>query len=98
MALFENANYDFIKWRWHAIALSVIVIIAGIAYGVTKGVPLGIDFSGGTIVVVKFVQPVTDDQVRQALVTAIPGEQVIQAYGDPSLNEKQIRIPQVISE
>ena len=33
MALFENANYDFIKWRWHAIALSAIVIIAGFAYG-----------------------------------------------------------------
>jgi len=96
--MFQNANYDFIKWRWHAIFLSAFVIVAGIIFGVTKGVPIGIDFSGGTIVVVKFKQPVSDDQVRQALVSAIPGEQVIQAYGDPSLNEKQIRIPQVISE
>jgi len=96
--MFQNANYDFIKWRWHAIFLSALVIVAGIVFGVTRGVPLGIDFSGGTIVVVKFKQPVSDDQVRQALVSAIPGEQVIQAYGDASLNEKQIRIPQVISE
>jgi len=96
--MFQNANYDFIKWRWHAIFLSALVIVAGIVFGVTRGVPLGIDFSGGTIVVVKFQQPVSDDQVRQALVSAIPGEQVIQAYGDASLNEKQIRIPQVISE
>jgi preprotein translocase subunit SecF len=96
--MFQNANYDFIKWRWHAIFLSAFVIAAGIVFGVTKGIPLGIDFSGGTIVVVKFQQPVTDDQVRQALVNAIAGEQVIQAYGDPSENEKQIRIPQVISE
>jgi preprotein translocase subunit SecF len=98
MALFENANYDFIKWRWHAITLSLAVIIAGFAYAATKGVPLGIDFSGGTIVVVKFESPVTDDQVRQALVDAIEGEQVIQAYGAPSDNEKQIRIPQLIEE
>ena len=98
MALFENANYDFIKWRWHAIALSVAIIVAGLAYGVNNGIPLGIDFSGGTIVVVKFEQPVTDDQVRQALLSSIPGEQIIQAYGDPSANEKQIRIPQVIQE
>ena len=98
MALFENANYNFIKWRWHAIALSAIIIVAGFAYGATKGVPLGIDFSGGTIVVVKFKQPVSDDQVRQALVGAIQGEHVIQAYGDPSLNEKQIRVPQLIQE
>jgi preprotein translocase subunit SecF len=98
MALFENANYDFIKWRWHAIALSAVIIIAGLAYGITRGVPLGIDFSGGTIVVVRFQQPVSDDQVRQVVVAAVPGEQVIQAYGDPALNQKQIRIPQLIQE
>jgi preprotein translocase subunit SecF len=96
--MFQNANFNFIKWRWHAITLSALVIAAGIVFGATRGIPLGIDFSGGTIVVVKFAQPVSDDQVRQALVNAIPGEQVIQAYGDPSLNEKQIRIPQVIAE
>src|SRR5436190_11142191 len=95
MALFENANYDFIKWRWHAIVLSALIIIAGFAYGFQRGIPLGIDFSGGTIVVVKFAQPVSDDQVRNALVAAVPGEQVIQAYGDPAQNEKQIRLPLV---
>jgi preprotein translocase subunit SecF len=93
MALFENANYDFIKWRWHAIVLSALIIIAGFVYGAQRGIPLGIDFSGGTIVVVKFEQPVTDDQVRNALVASVPGEQVIQAYGDPAQNEKQIRLP-----
>ena len=98
MALFENANYDFIKWRWHAIALSAVVIIAGLVYGIQRGIPLGIDFSGGTIVLVKFQQPVTDDQVREALVAAVPGEQVIQTYGDPAQNQKQIRVPQLVQE
>ena len=98
MALFENAHYDFIKWRWHAIALSTIVIVAGLVYGYQKGIPLGIDFSGGTIVVVKFDRPVSDDQVRQAVVAAVPGEQVIQSYGDPAQNQKQIRVPQLIEE
>jgi preprotein translocase subunit SecF len=98
MALFENANYDFIKWRWHAIAFSTIIILAGLAYGIAKGVPLGIDFSGGTILVVKFEQPVSDDQVRQALVSAIAGDQVIQSYGDAASNQKLIRVPQPLSE
>src|SRR5215210_1620525 len=98
MALFENANYDFIKWRWHAIAFSAIVIIAGFAYGIQKGIPLGIDFSGGTILVVKFEQPVDDDHVRQALTASIQGEQVIQTYGDPAANQKLIRLPQTAAE
>ena len=93
MALFQNANYDFIKWRWHAIALSAVIIIAGFAYAATRGVPLGIDFSGGTVMVVQFEQPVSDDQVRNAMVASIPGEQIIQAYGDASANQKQIRLP-----
>ena len=93
MALFQNANYDFIKWRWHALALSAIIIIAGFAYAFTRGVPLGIDFSGGTMIVVKFEQPVTDDQVRDAVVAAIPGENSIQTFGNPSDNQKQIRLP-----
>ena len=97
MALFENANYDFIKWRWHAIALSAIVIIAGFAYGFQRGIPLGIDFSGGTILVVKFEQPVTDDQVRGAI-ASVTAENVIQTYGDPSQNQKLIRIPQLVAE
>jgi preprotein translocase subunit SecF len=98
MALFENTNYDFIKWRWHAIALSALIIVAGMVYGIQKGVPLGIDFSGGTIMVVKFEQPVSDDQVRQALAASGSGENVIQAYGDPAQNQKQIRLPQLIEE
>jgi preprotein translocase subunit SecF len=97
MALFENSNYDFIKWRWHAIAFSAVIIIAGLAYGIQRGIPLGIDFSGGTILVVKFEQPVSDDQVRDALKT-LGGEQVIQAYGDPGANQKLIRLPQVAEE
>ena len=97
MALFQNANYNFIKWRWHALVLSAVVIIAGIAYGAMRGIPLGIDFSGGTILVVRFQQPVTDDQVRDAI-ASVTEENVIQTYGDPAQNQKLIRIPQLVQE
>ena len=43
--------------------------------------------------VVQFEQPVSDDQVRNALVASISGEQVIQSYGDASANQKLIRLP-----
>src|SRR5215211_4869211 len=98
MALFENTNYDFIKWRWHAIAFSAVIIIAGFVYGITRGIPLGIDFSGGTILVVKFEQPVSDDQVRQALASSVTGDHVIQSYGDASANQKLIRLPQLAAD
>jgi len=98
MAIFSNSNYDFIKWRWHAIALSTLVIVAGIGFAITRGLPLGIDFSGGTIVVVKFAQPTSVDQVRTALAASMSGENVIQSYGDEANNEILIRVPQLVQE
>jgi len=98
MSMFSNPNYDFIKWRWHAIALSTLIVLAGIGLAVTRGVPLGIDFSGGTIVVVKFQQPTTVDQVRAALASGMSGENVIQSYGDAANNEILIRVPQLVEE
>ncbi|MFA5911415.1 MAG: protein translocase subunit SecF [Vicinamibacterales bacterium] len=98
MAIFDNATYDFIKWRWHALALSAIVVLAGAGYAVTKGVPLGIDFSGGTIVVVKFEQPTSVDQVRTALAATMTGENVIQSYGDEANHEILVRLPQLTTE
>ena len=98
MAIFDNANYDFIKWRWHAIALSTLIVLAGVGYTATSGIPLGIDFSGGTIVVVKFEQATSVDQVRAALAAGMPGENVIQSYGDEANHEILIRVSQVTVE
>jgi preprotein translocase subunit SecF len=94
MQLFKTPNFDFIRWRWHAIALSLVVIIAGAVMMATRGLPLGIDFSGGTIVVVDFDQPVTADQVRQA-VDSLPGDKVVQQYGSPAEGQWLIRLPQI---
>ena len=93
MDLFSNTNYNFTKWRWHALAFSAILIVLGIVQIARHGLPLGIDFSGGTIVVLKFQQPTSEEAVRTALDT-IPGEKVVQQYGDASANEVLVRLPQ----
>jgi preprotein translocase subunit SecF len=93
MRIFTNTHYDFIRWRWHAIAVSALVIIAGLALMAVQGPKLGIDFSGGTLVIYKFAQPVTEDAVRTAL-DSVPGEKVVQQYGDRASNQLLIRLPQ----
>jgi len=93
MQIFHNPNYNFIRWRWHAIGLSAAIIIAGAAMIATRGVPLGIDFSGGTLVRVQFDQQVSEDQVRKAL-DSIPGDKVVQQFGPVSDRQIMIRLPQ----
>ncbi|MCC6989832.1 MAG: protein translocase subunit SecF [Acidobacteria bacterium] len=98
MAIFTNPNYDFIKWRWHALAASTLVVVAGIVFMIARGgMPLGIDFTGGTIVVAKFSQAIEADRVRAAL-DSVPGEKVIQSYGDAADNAILIRLPQLAQE
>ncbi|HQZ38705.1 MAG TPA: protein translocase subunit SecF [Vicinamibacterales bacterium] len=97
MRILENTNYNFIRWRWHAIALSFLVILAGAGFIATRGLPLGIDFSGGTIVVLRFQQPVGEDALRTSL-DAVPGEKVVQQFGDAAGNEWLIRLPEMTSE
>ena len=54
MHILKNTNFDFVRWRWHAIALSWVIILAGAADDLARnGVPLGVEFSGGTIVIVQ---------------------------------------------
>jgi preprotein translocase subunit SecF len=93
MHIFKNSNFNFLRWRWMAMALSGAIIAAGIFMMATSGLPMGVEFSGGTIVIAKFDAPVTEDQVRQA-VDQLPGEKTVQQYDVPSANRWLIRLPQ----
>jgi len=95
MKIFTTPDFDFIRWRWHAIALSLVVVLAGAAVIWTNGLPLGIDFKGGTILIFKFDQAVSEDAVRKAL-DAMPGEKVVQKYGAASAHEVLVRLPQSV--
>jgi preprotein translocase subunit SecF len=95
MHIFKNPHYDFIRWKWHAIILSWLIILAGAGFIWTKGMPKGVEFSGGTIVILKFDQTPSVDQVRTALDRSISGggaNAIVQQYGSPSDREVMIRV------
>lgn len=99
MQIFKNTNYDFLRWRWAALAVSAVFVLAGAAAVFTRGIPLGVEFSGGTVMIAQFDQPVRVDQVRSALSTAFPNvDSVVQAYGEPGENQVMVRVPLVGGE
>jgi preprotein translocase subunit SecF len=97
MQILGKTNFNFIKWRWHAIALSSVIIIAGLGQMATQegGLKLGIEFSGGTELLLRFEQPVSEDAVRGAL-ASIQGEKSVQRYGAAEDNMVLVRLPQVL--
>ena len=102
MQIFKTPNIDFLRWRWHAILLSWVVIAAGLVMIWQKGLPLGVEFSGGTIVIVQFdQQPPDSSTIRAALERDLPGEgqnAVIQRYGLEAQHQIMIRVPSVGAE
>ncbi len=90
--IFKNPNYDFIgkrKWAYYAsIAFSLIAILS---LAVRGGLRYDIDFTGGTLVQVRFEHPVGVATIRASLSKIGLGESVIQQFGDP--REFILRMP-----
>src|SRR6478736_3147894 len=101
MHILNKTNINFMRWRWHAVALSWVVILAGLALIATRGLPRGIEFAGGTSVIMQFDQAPSDDAVRTALNQHYPGggsDAIVQTYGDASLRQNMVRVPHVGEE
>ncbi len=92
--LFRAPAFNFIGRRRWAYLLSALVIALGLASIIAKGgLRYGIDFSGGTLIQVRFASAVDIARIRAALDTIKLGESVIQEFGDP--REFLLRLPLV---
>lgn len=90
--LFREPNFDFIGRRRWAYVVSILFILAGLGSMAAKGgLRYGIDFSGGTLIQVRFDKAVPVDRIRHALETVQMGESVIQEFGDT--REYLLRLP-----
>ena len=98
MHIFKDTNFDFLRWRWHAIVLSALIIIGGVGMIATTGIRKGVEFAGGTVVIEQFDQAVSIQQVRSALEKSFGQDISIQTFGDPSQRQVMIRVPQVGAE
>jgi preprotein translocase subunit SecF len=96
---FRNPNIDFLGKKWYFIAFSLIFSIAGVCSMLFwHGLPLGIDFRGGTLVYVKFSHPPNDNAVRTAMDHAGLNNVRIQRYGVAGSNEELIDVPQTTDQ
>src|SRR5215831_12626056 len=99
MHIFKNTHYNFLRWRWHALVVSWAIIIAGVFVLATRGIPKGVEFAGGTVVITQFEKPTSVQDVRAALDKNFRGgDTVVQTYGDSALKQVLIRVPSAGAE
>ena len=93
-----DINIDFVGKRKIALFVSIVLILIGFASLVIKGGPnYGIDFAGGTLVQVQFVQPTDASAIKKAMKGIDLGSVVVQRFGD-NQNEFLIRVEQSTAE
>jgi preprotein translocase subunit SecF len=93
--LFRNTNIDFLGKKWYFLAFSLIFSVAGLlSIFFWHGIPLGVDFKGGTLVYVKFADTPNLSEIRSAMDRAGLKDPKIQSYGEAGNHEVLIALEQ----
>jgi len=82
MEIFKKTNYDFIGNMWPFIILSLLLTVAGlVSLWLNGGPKYGIDFNGGALMDVNFINRPPAEAIRAALRQKISGEIEVQELG-----------------
>lgn len=74
--------FDFVGKRLWFFVLSAVIIICGIILFIVMGPPMGIDFTGGTMMTVEFGESVSVAVLEEEFAALDHSEAVIQSTGD----------------
>jgi preprotein translocase SecF subunit len=89
--IFRTPRYDFIGKRKWAYLVSIAITVIGLISLAVQGLRYDIDFTGGTLVQVRFDEKPSIQRIRASLGSLGLGESVIQEFGES--REYIIRVP-----
>lgn len=97
MELFKQSSINWLGKKWLFLCISLFALLLGVVgYVMHGGLNYGIDFTGGTIVYIKFRQSPNLDLIREALKPGAASAPLIQQYGAASENTVQVRMQSAI--
>ena len=95
MQLFKDTHIDFLRVKWICIGVSWALIVAGfISIAARGGLRFGIDFSGGTQIVIRFSERPDPARIESILKPLNLGLEGVQRYDTPDKNEVLIKVKQ----
>lgn len=86
-----NQPVNFMRFKGIAVTISLLLILGSVLLLATKGINWGLDFTGGTVIEVSFVQAADLAQVRDTLSRSGFPDAVVQLFG--SSQDVLIRVP-----
>jgi preprotein translocase subunit SecF len=90
---FRDTNIDFLGKKWYFLTFSLIFSVAGVlSMAFWHGIPLGVDFRGGTLVYVKYAHTPDPSAIHSEIERAGLKNARVQRYGQASNNEVLIAL------
>jgi len=84
-------DIPFMRYRKLSAVISILTFVLAVFFLISKGLNLGVDFTGGTIMEVKYSQPAKIDEIRKTLSTINLSDSQVQNFG--TANDVLIRLP-----
>ncbi len=81
MRIFENLHYDFLGKRKIAYGISITLFVIGFISIIVRGLEFGIDFKGGTEIVLQFENPVNVGEIRTYVENIGLGTAEVKTFG-----------------
>ena len=82
-----GTNFDIVGKQKVLVFVSLIAVIASLLIVATRGLNYGIDFKGGSDIILSFKQDIDSQQVREALERVGVTEPAVQRYGEAQQNQ-----------
>jgi preprotein translocase subunit SecF len=93
MEFFQNTNIDFLGKKWYFLTFSLIFSVAGLlSMAFWHGIPLGVDFRGGTLVYAKYSHTPDTAEITRDVERAGLKNPRVQRYGAVANNEVLIQL------
>jgi preprotein translocase subunit SecF len=93
--LFRTPNFEFLAKKRYFLSFSGVALVASMfSILFWHGIPLSVDFKGGTLVYLKFADRPDEERVRQTMRAAGLADARVQRYGDSGSNELLIALDQ----
>jgi len=100
MRIFQNFQFDFLSRRKYAYLLSSSLFLIGVISAIFRGFHFGVDFNGGSEIVLQFEKPVQISQVRDYMTELGLGYVEVKTFGAETdvmiRTEQQVIPPQIL--